>query len=260
METEPDPPAEEPLFGGLEPGRVVRVGDTVRRPAGPWTPTVHALLRHVRSKGFPAPEPLGLDDKGREILGFLPGDASNHPWPPALIEVSGARQIGVLLRAYHDAVADFSPPLPAVWRHGPQAPAPGEIILHGDFGPHNLIWSGDMLTGVIDFELARPGRPVEDAGFAAIRAAQLRPDAMTREAGFEEVPDRRARLEAFAEGYGSSPAELLAQVRPVQEGELKRIVELGGAGIEPWATFLRLGLATQVETELRWLEDNVPRI
>jgi hypothetical protein len=26
---------------------VVCVGDTVRRPSGPWTPAVHALLTHV---------------------------------------------------------------------------------------------------------------------------------------------------------------------------------------------------------------------
>ena len=29
--------------GNMTP--VVRVGDTVRRATGPWTPTIHALLR-----------------------------------------------------------------------------------------------------------------------------------------------------------------------------------------------------------------------
>lgn len=32
---------------------VVRVGDTVRRTAGPWTPAVHALLAWVRERGEP---------------------------------------------------------------------------------------------------------------------------------------------------------------------------------------------------------------
>lgn len=31
---------------------MVRIGDTVRRPAGPWTPTVHALLGHLHAAGF----------------------------------------------------------------------------------------------------------------------------------------------------------------------------------------------------------------
>jgi hypothetical protein len=35
-----------PLGGGNMSSGVVRVGDTVRRPAGPWTPAVHALLTH----------------------------------------------------------------------------------------------------------------------------------------------------------------------------------------------------------------------
>ena len=37
------PDVEEPLRGGNVSARVVRVGDTVRRPAGPHTPAVHAL-------------------------------------------------------------------------------------------------------------------------------------------------------------------------------------------------------------------------
>ena len=239
MPTMPGPPAEEPLLGGLQAGRVVRVGDTVRRASGPWTATIQALLHHLRGRGFPAPEPLGLDSQGREVVSFLPGEASNHPWPAALIATDGARQIGAILRAYHQAVADFTPPRPAVWRHGAETPVAGQIVLHGDFGPHNLIWTGKTLTGVIDFELARPGLPIEDAGFAVIRAAQLRPDAMALQAGFERPPDRRVRLAAFADGYGWPPADLITQLCAVQTAELTRIVGLGGAGVEPWATFLQ---------------------
>jgi hypothetical protein len=51
--------AEEQLDGGNIDG-AVRVGDTVRRAAGPWTPAVHALLAHLVAKAFPgAPRPLG---------------------------------------------------------------------------------------------------------------------------------------------------------------------------------------------------------
>jgi hypothetical protein len=62
---------DERLPGG-NAGGATRVGDTVRRNAGPWTPAVHSLLRHLQSKGFDgAPLPLGIDDQGREILTFL---------------------------------------------------------------------------------------------------------------------------------------------------------------------------------------------
>jgi len=245
------------LLGGLEAGRVVRVGETVRRPAGPWTPTLFALLRRLQRKGFPAPRPLGTDARGREILSFLPGEGSNWPWPAALLATDGARQIGAMLRAYHAAVADFKAPSPAVWRHGPQALRPGEIVLHGDFGPHNLIWEAGRLTGVIDFELARPGDAAEDVGFAAIRAAQLRPDEMTRPVGFAAPPDRRARLAAFAEGYGWAAAALIPAALMAQRGEIERAVRLGGAGLEPWATFVRRGIVDKARLELAWLEANV---
>jgi hypothetical protein len=251
----PHPEAEaELLLGGLETGRVVKIGETVRRAAGPWTPTIQALLGHLQSKGFPAPRPLGLDDQGREVVSFLPGRASNWPWPAALLDVSGARQIGALLKRYHEAVADFAPPSPALWRHGVQAVGAGELVLHGDFGPHNLIWSQTSVIGVIDFELARPGDPMEDAGFAVIRAAQLRPDEMTRPVGFEVPPDRRSRLAAFAAGYGATTAALVTAALGAQRGEIERSVRFGAAGVEPWATFRRRGIEDLARQELIWLE------
>ncbi len=126
-------------------------------------------------------------------------------------------------------------------------------MLHGDFGPHNLIWSETDVIGVIDFELARPGDPLEDAGFAVIRAAQLRPDEATRPVGFETPPDRAARLAAFAEGFGASPGRLIEAALQAQRAEIERI---GGEGVEPWATFRRRGLLETARNELAWLEAN----
>ena len=71
--------SEEPLPGGNVSTGVVRVGDTVRRPAGPHTAAVHALLSHLHAVGFEgAPQPLGIDELGREVLSFIPGTV---PWP-----------------------------------------------------------------------------------------------------------------------------------------------------------------------------------
>jgi hypothetical protein len=194
------------------------------------------------------------------MLGFLPGQASNWPWPAALIETAGARKVGEFLAGYHAAVADFVPPSPAVWRHGPQPLGPGEVALHGDFAPHNLIWEGGELAGAIDFELARPGAPLEDAGFCVVRAACFRDDARTRAMGFATPPDRRARLAAFAAGYGAPVAELLGEARRSMLDEIDRIERLGGAGREPWASFRRIGLADEARSELAWLDAHVGRL
>ena len=61
---------EERLPGG-HLGGAVRVGGTVRRPAGPWTPAVHALLAHLAPRLPGVPRVLGLDDRGRPVLGGL---------------------------------------------------------------------------------------------------------------------------------------------------------------------------------------------
>ena len=70
---------EIPLLGG-NTSTVVRVGETVRRNAGPWTPAVHSLLRHLEYVGFTgAPRALGIDERGREVLSFLEGECGEYP-------------------------------------------------------------------------------------------------------------------------------------------------------------------------------------
>jgi hypothetical protein len=247
---------EIPLAGGIAPQRVVRVGDTVRRQSGPWTDTIFALLAHLATKGFPSPRPLGLDTERRETLSWVEGRCSNYPWPWALLRTEGARQVGAFLKRYHDAVAGFLPPSPSVWRHGAQQLAPGEFVLHGDFAPHNLLWAEGELCGLIDFELARPGRPIEDAAFCAISVACLHDDARISQIGFAEPPDRRRRLAAFAEGWGLAATELLVETRASRAADLERMQRLGAAGVQPWANFLRIGLADAARADLAWLETN----
>ena len=60
-----EPVREIPLHGG-NVSTVSRLGDTVRRNSGPWTPAVHALLRHLEKVGFTgSPHALGMDDTKR---------------------------------------------------------------------------------------------------------------------------------------------------------------------------------------------------
>src|SRR5689334_2899089 len=63
---------------------VLRHGDTVLRPAGPWTPAVHALLIHLENAGFTgSPRVIGngYDGHGREVLTYIPGDTVDpHAW------------------------------------------------------------------------------------------------------------------------------------------------------------------------------------
>ena len=81
--------------------RVTVLGDRVCRPAGWWTPTVHALLSHLHDVGFTAvPKPLGIIN-GQEFLSFLPGDSGRAGWRPAATD-AGLRALARLLRAHGD--------------------------------------------------------------------------------------------------------------------------------------------------------------
>jgi hypothetical protein len=74
---------EIPLTGGDVTEGVVRVGDTVRRPVGPHSPLVHALLAYLESVGFEgAPRFLGIDGAGREVLSYIDGEVAGRPRPP----------------------------------------------------------------------------------------------------------------------------------------------------------------------------------
>ena len=111
-------------LGGLP---VWRSDRGVHRPTGPWTPTVHAFLRHLARMGFEgAPRVVGTDDEGREILTYIEGEvlAAGPEWRPGVPTpwpswarteeclVATAR----LLRRFHSAAASFTPPELSVWR------------------------------------------------------------------------------------------------------------------------------------------------
>ena len=84
MEVEPVDDAaqgvEVPLAGGDVTEGVVRVGGTVRRPRGPWSSSVATYLHNLDQVGFrEAPRYLGIDERGRDILQFIPGDVPSQP-------------------------------------------------------------------------------------------------------------------------------------------------------------------------------------
>jgi len=100
----------ERLEGGFDGGASL-VDGGVRRIAGPWTSSVHALLAHLADAGL-APRPLGIDADGREMVSFLPGQTvgNSRPWPAWTHSSSALTDVAQWLRRYHAAVADFVPP------------------------------------------------------------------------------------------------------------------------------------------------------
>jgi Phosphotransferase enzyme family len=249
---------EEQLTGGVV-NTVVRVGDTVRRSTGPWTPTVHALLRHLEAVGFPySPRVLGMDAQGREILSYLDGVPSMRPWPGVLHTDEGLRSVGSMLHDLTAAVASFVPPADAVWRTTVAGPAlHGGSIRHGDLGMWNILWRENRLVGLLDWDFAEPAPPLWDLAQAAWYAVPFfRGDDGWRACGFAAEPDRGSRLEVLCDTYGADPAAVLDALVELQSVERERIATFGSAGIAPFDLFLNRGDLDELDAEAAWLAAN----
>lgn len=230
---------EEPLRGGNVSDGVVRVGDTVRRPRGPWTPAVHALLRHLHEVGFPgAPRPLGIDEKGREVLTFAPGEVV---WPDrfALLDpVHRLARVARLIRDFHDAVTGFVPPPGARWQVLMPPDGETDIIAHNDLAPWNLVVDGDRAWTFIDWDAAAPGTRLWDLAYAIHGFVPL-----SAQPAWQR-PDAAARVRAFADAYGLAEAERRALV-PLLARRTRAMHDFlrdqAAVGAQPWTTLWQEG-------------------
>ena len=230
---------------------MLRIGDTVRRPAGPWTPAVHALLRHLEDVGFEgAPRALGVDEHGREILSYLP---SERVWPFTDPVIAATARV---LRRLHDALETFIPPAGSVWRHEIDD-AVALRIGHNDIGPQNTVFAGGLPYGFIDWELAGPRPPLYDFAYAAINFTPLRPDQFCRMVGFDEPPNRGRRLRLFCDAYGlEDRSSLLDVMERFERDDLRVMVEGGRAGVSPHSRYLARGEDRFLRYDLDWLVAN----
>ena len=229
---------EEELHGG-NVSRVVRVGGTVRRPTGPWTPSVHHLLRHLEDVGYTgAPRVLGIDEQEREILTYLPGDIGHYPGRPAVWSDGTLARVAWLVRALHDATASLPGAIAGPWRMAFADARRHEVICHNDIAPYNGVFVSGRLTAFIDWDFAGPGPRIWDVAHAVYRFVPL-----TRPAARSELPlppewSERRRLTLFCERYGlDDRSELVGAV-------VRRVGEMAETG--PHAGHYR--------EDLRWLE------
>jgi phosphotransferase family enzyme len=216
---------EVPLTGGNFT-LVVRVGATVRRQTGPWTPAVHTLLRHLESVGFTgAPRVLGLDEQGREVLTYLAGDAgyydNERTFPPHLWSDAVLTDAAQLLRRFHSASSSLPPVAGAAWQLVYPDATQHEVICHNDFGPYNCIFVAGKLQAIIDFDTAGPGPRVWDVAHAAYRFARLGANDL-------ELQEQGRRLRLFCDAYGLEERTTLVET-------IERRVEALAAGLMEWA-------------------------
>ncbi|MEW2356970.1 aminoglycoside phosphotransferase family protein [Spirillospora sp. NPDC029432] len=193
----PSDPSFVPLTGAEgQPTPVARHGDTVVRPATPYTPAVHALLRHLESAGFSgAPRVVAADP---DTVTFIEGTT---PHPRAWSD-EGVWNAGRMLRELHDAAAGFRPPPGAVWRPWPfHSDAPDAVYSHRDAGPWHIVARDGLPVGFIDWTAAGPTDALDDVAGTAWWNAQLHDDDVAELNGLPDAAARAGQLRLFLDGY-----------------------------------------------------------
>ena len=132
---------------------------------------------------LPVPPVLARDETSltMEVLPGVPGQD--------LIAAGRAGPVlaacGRMLRQVHAAAPSLTDP----------AAQPGQVLVHGDYGPNNTLFSpdGEIVTGVVDWEWAHAGQAVEDLAWCEWIVRMHHP---------AEV----ATLDRFFGSYGERPA------------------------------------------------------
>ncbi|WP_047984352.1 phosphotransferase [Ornithinibacillus californiensis] len=198
---------KEELLTGGNVSSVYRKGDTVRRDLKPDSSKIHQLLKHLESKGFNhAPRFLDIDEKGREILSFIEGEAGNYPLKEYMWSSDALKEIAKLLRQYHDAVSDF--PITDEWKPIDNTPNKTEVICHNDFAIYNIIFNDKKPVGIIDFDHAGPGPRLWDIAYTLYTCVPLSRHYHTetgQAVNYDPAQDAKRikqRVKLFFESYG----------------------------------------------------------
>ena len=230
--------------------RVVTDGTRVRRPLNHWSPAVHQALMRFEAFGCVlAPRYLGSED-GHELLDLLPGTAVRRPWPAAMTDDSLLYDLGRMLRVLHQASRNLRLVDDARFAWGPAECPAGAVVVHGDLGPWNLLLDNARITGIIDWDLAYFGDPLEDLVEAAFEFVPLRKNRDMLPADVSVMQLRR-RLEALCEGYGDLHwSDVLDTVDTRVRSRIATLRALGHAGRAPFDRLLDEGIAEALAEDL----------
>ncbi|WP_248960950.1 phosphotransferase [Sphaerisporangium perillae] len=219
---------------------------------------MHALLRHLESVGFEgAPRVFGVDERGREILSFVPGEAALRPLRPHAVSDEALVELAKLVRRFHDAVEGFVPPSDAVWADGSEEDALPEQVGHCDITPENVIFRDGKPWALIDFDMARPTTRLFDVATTLRHWAPIA-DPIDRDP-LQHGLDVGTRLRLFCDAYGFSARDrrrLLEVTRLRFDRSYlamrSRAMRDGGG----WARMWQEGAGERIRRAAAWLDDH----
>lgn len=247
-----DPQSEEEHLPGAT-GGATRIGRTVRRPTGPWTPAVHELLTYLHDNGLRGiPELQGSDDEGREILEYVEG--RGVPIDQEVVLDNVLVEAVTWLRDFHDLVDGFRPAGARHWRAAGEVElADDEIICHHDPGAYNWIIQSGHFVAMIDWDMAGPGQPIDDLAFLAWTGIPL----------YREIPveDVARRLDLLVDAYGEwGPMTVLDAVARRMSTASDRIETGQARGDQGFLNLAKVGEPQRTRDRVAAFRERIPAI
>lgn len=230
----------------LEGGRANKIfkrDDVVVRPFGPWSSAVHKLLAHLHQSGFKAaPQPLGFDNQGNELVSFVEGVVHNGLSDPEARSAEALQSAAKLLRRYHDTTVYFLTLETIALSWMLPAQEPFEVLCHGDYAPYNVTQQGGEVVGIIDFDTAHPAPRLWDVAYAVYRWAPL--SGPQNDESFGTLQDKIGRAKLFCDAYqlGSTDRKNLPEMTTKRlQALVDHMHKQANAGDETFASHIRDG-------------------
>ncbi len=257
---------EIPLGGGTaNAGNVVRIGNQVARPTHPQSALVAEFLEHLVRSGLTfVPQPLGVDAQSRQRFTWLPGTAVTTPIPIWALDENLLVDVALHQRTLHDAAASFAPKPDSRWAATAgdyfPAEADGDLVCHNDICMSNVIVTNGQVTGMIDFDYARPVNRLFDIAVAARHWVPFGPIPGLPLAAEH---DRISRFGVFCDVHALTRFERRSVVTLAQLflnhalGNVRRLAEAGGVGFQ---RLIAGGYETMNRDTTRWLSSNIDRL
>ncbi|MGP4115143.1 phosphotransferase [Streptomyces sp. 4N509B] len=236
-----DSTEETSLPGGFV-NQVVRVGTTVRRSPTDRSPFVRRLLTHFERRGWEgAPRFLGVDERGREILGHIEGRAALTAEERRLARSERAlRAVAGMVRTFHDLTC------------GTPLAEGGEVVCHNDLSPRNTVYAVEggawRPVALIDWDIATAGDRIQDVAHLCWQYLDLGPGTAD--------PDKAARgIALIRDAYGlTEPLPALVETILWWQDRCWRGIEAAAAAGEPAMVGLwERGVVEEVRAAHAWV-------
>jgi len=158
------------------------------------------------------------------------------------------------LRDFHDLVDGFRPNGVRQWRvAGEVELGTDEIICHHDPGAYNWIIQSGHFVAMIDWDMAGPGRPIEDLAFMAWTAIPL----------YREIPvdDVVRRLNLLVDAYGEwGPMTVLEAVATRMSAASDRIEAGQARGDVGFLNLAKVGEPQRTRDRVEAFRARIPEI